>query len=236
MRPIALMLAILLVMARPSLGLAGGTDINMVVAFDRSESIDDEERKVQVAGLIYALTNPDVLGAIQAGWIGQIGLCVVTWSSFRRTEVLLPWTSIGNKADAERAAAWMLSQDAAAGRAQHGKQTDIGLGISTAIEQLGTAPWFGAKQVINLVSDGTSNIGHVATVDRDRAVALGITINGLIQGRGSAIEVLRRYFRREVIGGPSAFVESATSNDDFADAMLRKMQLEIALLNAQGGS
>ena len=95
MRPIALMLAALLVLAQPSPVLAGGTDINMVVAFDRSESIDDEERKAQVAGLIYALTNPDVLGAIQAGWIGQIGLSVVTWSSFRQTEVLLPWTSIG---------------------------------------------------------------------------------------------------------------------------------------------
>ena len=236
MRPIALMLAALLILAQPSLGLAGGTDINMVVAFDRSESIDDEERKAQVTGLIHALTNPDVLGAIQAGWIGQIGLSVVTWSSFRQTEVLLPWTSIGTLEDAEGAAAWLLSREAGGGQIQHGKQTDIGLGISAAVEQLEIAPWFGAKQVINMVSDGTANIGHVPTVDRDRAVALGITINGLVQGRGSAIEVLRRDFRREVIGGPSAFVESATSNDDFADAMLRKMQLEIALLNAREGS
>ncbi len=224
-------LAMALVLGQPSRGLAGGTDINMVVAFDRSESIDEEDRKAQVRGLIYALTDPAVLQAIESGSIGEIGLSVVTWSSFNRTGVLLPWTIIGGKEDAERAGAWMLAGEAEANQVQHGKQTDIGLGIRTAVDQLAVAPWFGAKQVINLVADGVSNIGHVAMVDRDRAVGQGITVNGLVQGRGNAIEALRRYFRREVIGGPSAFVESATTNDDFADAMLRKMQLEIALLN-----
>lgn len=236
MRLVLLLLVGLLIVSQPASLRAGGTDINMVVALDRSESIDAEERKAQVEGLIHALTNPAVIQAIQAGWIGQIGLSVVTWSSFRRTEVLLPWTIVASQDDAKRVASWLRAQEIAGTQIQHGKQTDVGQGISAAVDQMQVAPWFGAKQVINMVSDGISNIGHIASVDRDRAVHLGITINGLVQGRGSAIEVLRRYFRREVIGGPSAFVESATTNDDFADAMLRKMQLEIALLNGRGRS
>jgi hypothetical protein len=67
-------------------------------------------------------------------------------------------------------------------------------------------------------------------VDRNVALARGITINGLIMARGSAIEVMSRYFRREVIGGPTAFVEVSVSSEEFANAMLRKMLLEMVRL------
>ena len=48
--------------------------------------------------------------------------------------------------------------------------------------------------------------------------------------RGSAIEVISRYFRREVIGGPTSFIQVSTSKEDFADAMLRKILLEMVRL------
>ena len=52
----------------------------------------------------------------------------------------------------------------------------------------------------------------------------------------TAIEVMSRYFRREVIGGAESFVELSTSNEQFANAMLRKMLLEMARLVEPGAT
>ena len=93
-------------------------------------------------------------------------------------------------------------------------------------------------RVGRMVGDGISNIGRIATTARDEAVAAGITINGLVMAQGKAIRVLSRYYRREVIGGPTAFLQLSVSNQDFADAMLKKMVLEMVRLrapNAQKG-
>ena len=95
------------------------------------------------------------------------------------------------------------------------------------MKQFDTLPWEASKSVINVVADGISNIGRLAMVDRDAALARGFTVNGLIMARGSAIEVLSRYFQREVIGGPAAFLQVSVSNEDFANAMLRKILLEM---------
>lgn len=207
------------------------TDINMVVAFDRSESIDAEERQKQIDGLNEALGDKRFVDAVTSGFYRRLGLSVIAWSSFNRTEVVLPWIEISGRADVEEAIRrinWHQSKDP---DVSHGKQTDIALAISTGVEMLEKAPFFGSKQVINVISDGIDNFGRLAMVDRDLALERGIVINGLIQARGSAIEVIKGFFKRQVIGGPSSFVQAANRGEAFSLAMLRKMQLEIALLN-----
>ncbi len=114
--------------------------------------------------------------------------------------------------------------------ARHGTQTDVAFAIEVGMDQLDNLPWEASKSVINVVADGISNIGRVAMADRNAALARGFTVNGLIMARGSAIEVLSRYFRREVIGGPTSFLQVSTSNEDFARAMLRKILLEMVRL------
>ena len=116
------------------------------------------------------------------------------------------------------------------GIAKHGKQTDVAFSIEVGMKQLDIIPWVASKSVINVVADGISNIGRIAWVDRDIALARGITVNGLIMARGKSIPVLTRYFQREVIGGPAAFLQVSISNDDFANAMLRKILLEMVRL------
>ena len=81
-----------------------------------------------------------------------------------------------------------------------------------------------------MVADGVSNIGRCARVDRNVAMARGITVNGLIMAHGPAIELMTRYFRREVIGGAASFLELSTNNEQFTNAMLRKMLLEMSRL------
>lgn len=52
-----------------------------------------------------------------------------------------------------------------------------------------------------------------------------------MHARGAAVEIVEEFFRREVIGGPYAFVQLARSPEDFSLAMLRKMLFEVAQLN-----
>lgn len=223
---------LILATAGPALGAGKQrTDINMVVGLDRSESIDTDERQAQIDSLVYALRNRRFLDAVGFGYHGKLGLAVMAWSSFQKTETILPWMEIATLADAEEAIRrinWHQSKDP---DVKHGRQTDIALAISTGVEMLEAAPFFGSKQVINVISDGVDNFGRLAIVDRNLALEKGITINGLVQARGAAIEIIMRYFKRQVIGGPSSFVQVMTGGESLADAMLRKMALEIASLN-----
>ncbi len=209
---------------------ARSVDIAIVVSLDRSESIDVEDARAQIDGLVFTLRHSRFHDAVGAGWSGRIALSVVTWSSFGRHEVILPWMQIAGAGDAEVAAVILELDHARQRVARHGTQTDVAFAIEVGMKQLDTLPWAAGQSVLNVVSDGISNIGRVATVDRDVALARGITINGLIMARGSAIKVLTRYFRRQVIGGPTSFVQVSTSNEDFADAMLRKILLEMVRL------
>lgn len=225
------LLAVILSMAAPAWA-EGPVDIAIVVSLDRSESIDHEEAKAQISGLIHALSHPRFLAAVKSGVNGRIALSVLTWSSFGRSDVILPWMRISGAASVKTATDVLARDYDRDLLVQHGTQTDLGFGIELGIERLKALPWEASQRVINMVGDGISNIGRIAVVDRDAALAQGITVNALITAQGSAIRVLTNYFRRNVIGGPTAFVQLTNGEDDFADAMLRKMLLEIARLNA----
>jgi hypothetical protein len=209
---------------------AKSVDIAIVVSLDRSESIDADDARAQIDGLVFTLRHSRFRESVSSGWFGRIALTVITWSSFGRHEVILPWMQIAGAGDAA-AAATILELDYARQRiARHGTQTDVAFAIEVGMNQLDTLPWEASKSVINVVADGISNIGRVAMADRDMALARGFTVNGLIMARGSAIEVISRYFRREVIGGPTSFLQVSASNEDFANAMLRKILLEMVRL------
>lgn len=92
----------------------------------------------------------------------------------------------------------------------------------------------GFRRVIDLSADSAANSnGPPIEAARDEVVASGITINGLAvlcrQCSGRPINYdLKDAFARRVIGGPGAFVITADSAATFADAVRRKLILEIA--------
>ncbi len=208
----------------------GANDVNIVVSLDRSESIDQEELKGQIDGLRHTLTHPRFIEVVTRGRRGRIGLSVVTWSSFGRSDVILPWTRIAGLEDARRASAVLLEDLDRQRTVRHGAQTDVAFGIETGSEQFRREPWGADKRLLNMVGDGISNIGRLAWVDRDAALNAGITINALIIAQGSAIRVMTDYFRRNVIGGPAAFVHHTVDVADFTEAMLKKFLLELSSL------
>jgi hypothetical protein len=78
-----------------------------------------------------------------------------------------------------------------------------------------------------LSGDGPNN-GPVSTpIARDEVVARGIRINGLPIVTPAEPD-LADWYRANVVGGAGAFLETANGFEDFARAMRRKFQLEIA--------
>ncbi len=209
-------------------------DLAIVVSLDRSRSIDAADAEAQINGLIFTLRQTVLADVVAGGRQGRIGLSVVTWSSFGHHETILPWVRIAGPDDAELAATILEADFPHQMVSRHGALTDVALAIEVGIDQLENLPWAASRQVINVVADGVSNIRRLAAVDRDDALARGITINGLVMAHGGAIERLAEFFRREVIGGPTAFLQVSSGRQDFAAAMLRKMVFEIVRLRDPG--
>jgi len=224
---------------------AAGVDLEIVLAADVSRSIDDGEFELQRKGYAAALTDPRVLKAIQATRNGAIGVCFVEWSGEDDQEVVLDWTLIRDEEDGAAAAAAILK----APRSFTGRTS-----ISAAIEfakarfskaQFGKAKWPGARRIIDISGDGTSNSGPALTDARDQAVAAGITVNGLAiineqPNSGYSAHThppggLPNYYRQNVIGGPSAFLIVVKNFNSFADAMANKLTKEIDVAGGATG-
>lgn len=206
-------------------------DINIVVSLDRSDSISPQEAQAQLHGIAYTLGHDRFARVVDSGLHGRIGLAIVAWSSFGRRVEILPWTLIDGPAAALATAAAIVARTPAAVGTRHRPQTDIALGIRTGTEYLDRAPFQAAQGVINIVSDGIDNFGIVPHVPRRDALRRGYTINALTMGRGSAVAALRRFYQRDVIGGPRAFVHNVLAPDEMLEGTLRKMLTEVALLN-----
>jgi hypothetical protein len=88
--------------------------------------------------------------------------------------------------------------------------------------------------VIDISADSAANFSGPSIMSaRDEVVAAGITINGLAvlcrECSGRPINYdLEAVFAEEVVGGPGAFVVTADSPATFAEAVRRKLILEIA--------
>jgi Ca-activated chloride channel homolog len=100
--------------------------------------------------------------------------------------------------------------------------------VSGAIDygrsMLQSAPFDTNHRIINIVGNGVDNVGEHAWLARDRATAEGITINAVALGRDVTIY---NYFKREVIGGPEAFVFSANDPEHLVEVLARKFTTEI---------
>jgi hypothetical protein len=104
--------------------------------------------------------------------------------------------------------------------------TSISGAIDYGMRLLLDSPFTGHKRTIDVSGDGSNNRGRSVRLARDEAVAAGAVINGLPI---LALEpFLDRYYYDNVIGGPGSFVIAAESYETFADAVRRKLIIEIA--------
>jgi len=230
----ALALLAMLIALPASSGVAQASDLpvdlELVIAVDVSGSIDPEEAKLQRNGYVGAFSDKEVIGAITGGMLGRIAVTYVEWAGIHYSRTIVDWTIIDSEASAlafaERVARTPI-------------QTELWTSISMAIEY--ALPRFsgngieGTRRVIDISGDGPNNQGGLVTGFRDKAVAAGVTINGLpiVNEKPSPwgwppLPGLDLYYANCVIGGSGAFYVVANTFTDFARAVRKKLLLEIA--------
>ncbi len=199
-----------------------GVDLTLVLAVDASGSVSQERFSLQRQGYAQAFRHPRVYQAIRSGVFGAIGVTMVQWTGPHLHVVVVPWTRVDDKASVMALADKIEKSP----RELFGGGTSISGAIDYSRELLAKAPWKTRRQVIDISGDGYNSSGRGVRSARDEAVKAGVIINGLPI---LSLEMdLDRHFAEEVIGGPGSFSIPAASYEKFADAIQRKLILEIA--------
>jgi len=196
-------------------------DVQLVLAVDTSGSVNQARFDLQMRGYAAAFRDPRILQAIRGGKTQSIAITMVQWSDPSAQVQVVPWTRINDEASAGAVAALIDETP----RRLSGGGTSISGAIDYAMKLFPEAPFQGLRRAIDISGDGSNNSGRPAARARDEAVAAGATINGL-----PILELepnLDHYFRDNVIGGPGAFMIVADRFDNFADAILKKLIIEI---------
>ena len=198
-------------------------DLQLVLAVDASGSVNQTRFELQKQGYVAAFRNPQLLRAIRSGATQAIAVTMVQWTGYALQVQVIPWTLIKDEASANAFAETIEK----APRQLFSGGTSISGAIDHGVGLLAKSEFVGLKRVIDISGDGSNNSGRPVTVARDEAVRAGIVINGL--PILSLEPFLDRYYFENVIGGPGAFVIATNSYENFADAVLKKLIIEIAI-------
>ena len=208
-------------------------DLLLVLASDVSRSVDTRKFQLQREGYAAALSNRRVVEAIQSGPHGKIAICFVEWSGATSVKLVIDWTIVGDAASARKIGDQMLELPRS-----FADRTSISAGLEFAFAQLERSPFKAARRTIDVSGDGTNNSGRDIASVRDEVTGKGVTVNGLVILSDSPLPWnpehtnppggLGEYYRRNVIGGPGAFVMVAENHDSFGQAIVKKMIAEIA--------
>jgi len=196
-------------------------DLELVLAVDVSSSVDSSEFHLQMDGLSDAFRHPAVSAAIRSAGNLGVAVALVQWSDIRQQELAVDWTLVRNTVSAEALAEKISNTP----RLIPGGGTAIDGAIQFSTQQLDNNGFQGVRKVIDISGDGDGDPGLLSRHMRDRAVARGVTINGLAILDNDPM--LERYYRLNVIGGTGAFVMTADDYGDFRHAILKKLIREI---------
>ncbi|WP_188850372.1 DUF1194 domain-containing protein [Aureimonas glaciei] len=207
-------------------------DVELVLAVDVSWSMDSGEQRLQRDGYVAAFRSPEVQQAILEGGNQRVAVTYVEWAGTFSQSVVVPWTLIASKADAD-GFAYRLAEE----EPERERRTSIAAAIDFTAGLFDGNGFSGLRKVIDVSGDGPNNQGRGVTEARDAAVKRGITINGLpLMTSGDSggylswgsIPDLDKYYADCVIGGPGAFMIPVNDWAQFPDAVRRKLVLELA--------
>jgi hypothetical protein len=209
-------------------------DLELVLLADATGSIDEAEIRLQRQGYADAMLDPEVLFAIANGGAdGRIVVTYVEWAGAASQDVVVDWMVV----DGEESARAFGDALLAAPRRAFGSNA-IGAALLRGKDLIETNRYEGWRKVIDLSGDSSWNpLGPPIPVARDAVLGAGIVINGLAilcrdpcSGRPRFENLEEEYMK--IVGGPGAFVVTANGDQSFAQAVRRKLILEIADLGA----
>lgn len=203
-------------------------DMLLVLAMDASGSIDETEFRLQREGYAEALTHPQVVAAIRSKPRSAMGIAMLEWGSPGGSQTIVDWRRVRDAASAQALADALL----AAPRTPQSYNA-IGDAIHHASHLLREGPFAAEQLVIDVSGDGPDLRSlRPAPAARDIVVRRGMVVNALaIAASGSVTrggETLEEHYRRDVMGGPGAFVMTAESRRDIARALRAKLIREMA--------
>jgi hypothetical protein len=213
--------------AWPALGEDLPVDLELVLAIDTSQSVDTSEGRLQRDGYVRALRDAEVIGAILSAPYGRVAVTYVEWAGPDQMRVVMDWQLVDSRESA-LAVATQLRRSPIAG----GQGTSISGAIFNAMPLFDGNGYEGMRRVIDVSGDGPNSSGANVTVARDAAVEAGIIVNGAainnFDGSPYTLPDLDVYYRECVVGGPGSFVVAVDGFQSFAEAIRRKLVLEVA--------
>jgi uncharacterized protein DUF1194 len=224
-------LAVATALALPAAAQETPVDLELVLLADATGSIDEAEIRLQRQGYAAAMQDPQVLWAIRnGGQLGRIAVTYVEWASASSQDVVVDWMVVEDEAGAARFGERLM----AAPRRAFGTNA-IGAALLTGLALIEDNGFEGWRKVIDLSGDSSWNPqGPPIATARDAVLGADVVINGLAilcrapcSGR-PRYENLEQAYADQLIGGPGAFVVTAEGRDSFAQAVRRKLILEIA--------
>jgi hypothetical protein len=227
----ALLLGLLAALPVQAQEAAEPVDLELVLMADATGSIDEVEIRLQRQGYADAMLDPEVLWAIANGGArGRIAVAYVEWANASAQDVVVDWMVVEDAGTAQLFGERLM----AAPRRAYGSNA-IGAALLKGKELIETNSFEGWRKVIDLSGDSSWNPqGPAIATARDAVLGADIVINGLaILCRGACsgrprFEDLEAEYADKLIGGPGAFVVTADGEQSFAQAVRRKLILEIA--------
>ncbi|SHG69312.1 Ca-activated chloride channel family protein [Cognatiyoonia sediminum] len=192
-------------------------DTALILTIDVSNSVDPAEWALQKDGLVDALRDPEVVGAMVDNYAA---LMVIQWSGEDKQEISIPWTRVENELDAALFANLAADME----RAFVLSDTAPAEAIYFSLEQFEDVPDC-LRKVIDISGDGTPNSGRDTATARIIAERSGVTINGIaIESMGVAIT---NFYERKVITR-NGFVLTARRHLDYPRAIRQKIIRELS--------
>ena len=195
-------------------------DLALVLAVDSSGSVSRYEFDLQMRGLAEAFRSPGVISAIQSAAPNGVAVNLMQWSSTDEQGQAFGWQLVRDRPSAERVADLidrtprLVEDGATAISAALDYAARLALGVNAE------------RRVIDVSGDGRDNQSGDILEGRIKAVAAGITVNGLaILNEDPYID---GYYLYNVIGGTGAFVLTANDYEAYALAILAKLIKEIS--------
>lgn len=196
--------------------------VALILLIDVSASVSDTDYTLQKNGVVSAFNDIQIQKIIESHSDG-IAISIHEWST--NTDITIPWIIIKTKDDLS-----MLIE--LINKKQYNQNvsgmTGLGRAIDYAIDYFVKVPCQPDRKIIDVSSDGKSNIGIEPLIVRDRAIQELVTINGLPILNETEKDLVD-YYQTNIIT-PDGFLISANGYMDFIRAIKRKLLLEIANL------
>ena len=204
-------------------------DLELCLAVDGSGSIQEDEFAFQRLAYAQAVSDPQVVDIMTGGYEGAIAIALMEWGGAESMHPIVDWTLIETAADAKAFADAVV----AAPRRAFGWNS-ISNAIAFCQQWMEGNGYDGFRKVIDVSGDAGQRGGLPLPFARELALDAGIVINALALNyrsggmTGPGGSALVDHFRNDVIGGMGAFALAVDKEEEFVDALIRKLILEIA--------